>query len=171
MLLRRCSKPNIHSSKIMLYIWSTLRSVLWAKTVWNNHRRSVSKAINAFKPSIERQTTAIRETRSIIKWFCSMTMFDSMSQSQSKHIWKRWNGKSYPICRILQTLLPLTIICFDQWHMAWLTSTYVLMKKSKIWYMDMWIASTDEQFFRRGIRTLSKKWKNVVASDGQYFES
>ena len=39
------------------------------------------------------------------------------------------NGKSYPTRRILQTLLPLTITCFDQWHMAWLTSTSGLMKK------------------------------------------
>ena len=38
------------------------------------------------------------------------------------------NGKSYPTRRILQTLLPLT--CFDQWHTAWLTSTFFgLMKK------------------------------------------
>ena len=32
--------------------------------------------------------------------------------------------------RILQqTLLPLTITCFDQWNTAWLTSTSGLMKK------------------------------------------
>ena len=33
-----------------------------------------------------------------------------------------------------------------------------------------WIASKDEQFFRRGIRTLPERWEKVVASDGQYFE-
>ena len=43
----------------------TRRSVLWTvKTDWNNHRRSVSNAIDAFEPSIERQTAAIQqETR------------------------------------------------------------------------------------------------------------
>ena len=30
---------------------------------------------------------------------------------------------------VFQTLLPLTITCFDQWHTAWLTSTSGLMKK------------------------------------------
>jgi len=34
-----------------------------------------------------------------------------------------------PHRRILQTLLPLTITCFDQRHTAWLTSTSGLMKK------------------------------------------
>ncbi|GBP05155.1 Mariner Mos1 transposase [Eumeta japonica] len=35
--------------------------------------------------------------------------------------------------------------------------------------IDSWIASRDKEFFRLGIRTLPKKWKKVVASDGKYF--
>jgi len=35
--------------------------------------------------------------------------------------------------------------------------------------MDTWIASRDEQFFRRRIRTLPERWEQV-ANDGQYFE-
>ncbi|KYM90521.1 UPF0293 protein C16orf42 [Atta colombica] len=38
-------------------------------------------------------------------------------------------------------------------------------------WVDSWIVSKDDQFFRRGIRTLSERWEKVVASDGQYFES
>jgi len=38
-------------------------------------------------------------------------------------------------------------------------------------WIDMWIVSKDEQFFRRGIRTLPEKWEKVVVSDAQYFES
>ena len=38
-------------------------------------------------------------------------------------------------------------------------------------WIDSWIASKDDQFFRRGIRTLPERWEKVVASDGQYFES
>jgi len=37
-------------------------------------------------------------------------------------------------------------------------------------WIDTWIASKDEQLFRRGIRTLSEKWEKVVASGGQNFE-
>jgi len=38
-------------------------------------------------------------------------------------------------------------------------------------WIDSWIALKDDQFFRRGIRTLSERWEKVVASDEQYFES
>ncbi|GFX83155.1 mariner Mos1 transposase [Trichonephila clavipes] len=38
-------------------------------------------------------------------------------------------------------------------------------------WIDSWIASKDNQFFQRGIRTMLERWKKVVASDGQYFES
>ena len=54
------------------------RNVLWTvKTDWNNHRRSVSNAIDAFEPSIERQTAAIQ--RDTIKWFwqCSTPCCES----------------------------------------------------------------------------------------------
>lgn len=37
-------------------------------------------------------------------------------------------------------------------------------------WVDSWIASKDEAFFRRGIRMLPERWEKVVASDGQYFE-
>jgi len=38
-------------------------------------------------------------------------------------------------------------------------------------WIDTWIASKDEQFFRRGICTLPERWEKIVASDGQYFKS
>ena len=38
-------------------------------------------------------------------------------------------------------------------------------------WIDSWIASKDDQFFRRGIRTLPERWEKVVTSDRQYFES
>ena len=38
-------------------------------------------------------------------------------------------------------------------------------------WIDSWIVSKDDQFFRRGIRMLPERWEKVVASDGQYFES
>ena len=32
-------------------------------------------------------------------------------------------------------------------------------------WIDSWIASKDDQFFRRGIRTLPERWEKVVAMD------
>jgi hypothetical protein len=42
-------------------------------------------------------------------------------------------------------------------------------EQTKEW-VDSWIASKDESFFRRGIRMLPERWEKVVASDGKYFE-
>ena len=36
--------------------------------------------------------------------------------------------------------------------------------------VDLWLASKDVSFFRRGIQMLLEKWGKVVASDGQYLE-
>jgi len=36
-------------------------------------------------------------------------------------------------------------------------------------WLQNWIASKDESFFRDGIRKLFERWKKVEGSDGQYF--
>jgi len=51
-----------------------------------------------------------------------------------------------------------------------LTKYFMSYEEVKNW-IDSWIASKDDQFFRRGIRILLERWEKVVASDGQYFES
>ena len=38
-------------------------------------------------------------------------------------------------------------------------------------WIDSWAASKDASFFWDGIWQLQERWKKVVASDGQYFES
>ena len=37
-------------------------------------------------------------------------------------------------------------------------------------WLDSWIASTDEHFYRNGIRALPERWIKVVANDRQYFK-
>ena len=42
-------------------------------------------------------------------------------------------------------------------------------EEAKSW-VDSWIASKDEEVFKRGIRMLPEIWSKVVERDGQYFE-
>ncbi|UYV65331.1 hypothetical protein LAZ67_3003970 [Cordylochernes scorpioides] len=42
-------------------------------------------------------------------------------------------------------------------------------EEAKNW-VNVWIASKDEEYFRHGIRMLPERWQKVVAKDGQYFE-
>ena len=37
-------------------------------------------------------------------------------------------------------------------------------------WLDSWIASKVEHFYRNGIRALPERWAKVVANDGKYFE-
>ena len=37
-------------------------------------------------------------------------------------------------------------------------------------WIDTWIASKDEHFYRNGIRALPERWTKVVANDGQDFD-
>lgn len=37
-------------------------------------------------------------------------------------------------------------------------------------WIDEWIASKDDSFFRRGIRMLPERWEKVVENDGKYFD-
>ena len=37
-------------------------------------------------------------------------------------------------------------------------------------WLDSWIASKDEYFYRNGIRALPERWAKVVANDEQYLE-
>ena len=37
-------------------------------------------------------------------------------------------------------------------------------------WVNSWIASKDEKFFKQGIRVLPERWSRVVERDGRYFE-
>ena len=148
-----------------LYLEPDRRSVLWTvKTDWNNHRRWVSNAIDAFEPSIERQTAAIqRETRDFAA--CSTPCCESgqdilgnveMGSPIPPTIFSRIAPSDYHLFRLMAHGLA------DQHFRSY--------EEVKNW-IDSLIASKDDQFFRRGIRTLPERWEKVVASDGQYFES
>ena len=46
---------------------------------------------------------------------------------------------------------------------------FTSFEEAKNW-VDSWIASKDEEFFKRGIRMLLERWTKLVERDGQYFE-
>ena len=37
-------------------------------------------------------------------------------------------------------------------------------------WLDSWIASKDEHYYRNDIQALPERWAKVLANDGQYFE-
>ena len=71
----------------------------------------------------------------------------------------------YRTRRILRTLLFLIIGCSEGCDLA--NHQFTSFAEIENWLQN-WIASKDESFFRNGIRKLPKRWQKV-ASDGQYF--
>ena len=67
------------------------------------------------------------------------------------------------ICNIKLTTLILTL------HFSPCEKRFQSFEDIKKW-IDSWIASKDEEFFRNGIHKLPEKWRNIIASDGQYFQ-
>ena len=67
-------------------------------------------------------------SRDTTKWFCNMTMLGHMLQNMKTYLETlRWEVLLY--CHIHQTLPCPIITCNDRWHMARLSSTFILMKK------------------------------------------
>ena len=63
----------------------------------------------------------------------------------------------------------------SEYYLFWLMSHVLAEKRFQSFedikkWVDSWIASKDEEFFRNGIRKLPEKWRNVIASNGQYFQ-
>ena len=86
--------------------------------------------------------------RDTIKLCSSMTMVGHMSQDRSRHTWKRWNRR-------------WRVLGYQHFR------SYEEVKK----WIDSWIVSKDASLFRDSIRNFPERWKKVMASDGQYFES
>jgi len=68
----------------------------------------------------------------------------------------------YRTRHILQTLLLPITSCSEG------CSKFTSFAEIENWLQN-WIASKDESFFRDGIRKLPERWEEVVGSDGQYF--
>ena len=109
-------EPNSLPLREVLIFCFYLLSALWPAT------QNRSNTIRRNGHSIKRDTTKLSS---------SMTMISHMSQDRSRDSWKRWNGRSYPTRRTLQTFLLPTTICFDQCHTAWLIRISAIMNKSK----------------------------------------
>ena len=127
--------------------------VLWAvETEWSHHK-GIGIEQNWCVWANHWRRNGHSTKRDTTKLSSSRTMLGHRSQERSRHTWKRWNGRSYPTRRTLQMLL--------------LPSIKHQVKK----WIDSWIASKDASFFRDSIQQLPERWKTLVDSDGQYFES
>ena len=133
---------------------------------WSVKTEMVLNAIDAFEPSPARKTAPIRpEARKVIP----------QHDNVRPHVAK-------PIKTYLETLEwevlphpPYSIDIAPSYHYLFLLMTHGLADQQFRSYediekwLDSWIASKDEYFYRNCIWALPERWAKVVANDGQYF--
>jgi len=73
----------------------------------------------------------------------------------------------YPTRRILR-IAPSNYWLFRRMQHDLASHRFISFEEIENWLQN-WIASKDESFFRDGIRKLPERWEKVVGSDGQYF--
>ena len=144
------ARPNIHTVKVMLCIWWDQVGVilLWAvETEQNHHWGTVSNAIDAFEPKSARKTATIRAKP--VK-----TYLETL----------KWEVLPYP--PYTPDIAPSDYYLFRSMAHGLADQQFRSYEDIEKW-LDSWITSKDEHFYRNDIRALPAK---VVDNDGQYSE-
>ena len=164
------SKPNIHASKIMLCIWWDQLGVVYYELL--SPSETITGAV--YRTQLMRLSRALKEKR------------PQYAKRHDKVILQHDNARPH-VAKVVQTYLetlkwevlphppyspdiaPCDYHLFRSMSNGLADQHFRSFEEAKNW-IDSWIASKDEEFFRHGIRTLPERWEKVVASDGQYFE-
>lgn len=164
------ARPNIHAAKVMLCIWWDQDGVIYYELLKPNETITGEH----YRTQLMRLSRALREKR------------PQYEQRHEKVILQHDNARPHvakPVKTYLETL-KWEVLPHPPYSPDIAPSDYYLFRSmahgladqqfrsyediSK--WLDSWIASKDEHFYRHGIRALPERWEKVVASDGQYFE-
>lgn len=163
-------KRNILSDKVMLCIWWDMKGVVYyellkpsATVTGEVYRRQLirlKRAVPENRPEWENRhnklilqhDTAKPHTASVVKTYL---------EGQD------WEVLSHP--PYSPDIAPSDYYLFRSMQSALQDVRFTSYESIKNW-LDEWIASKDDDFFRQGIRKLPERWAKVVASDGAYFE-
>lgn len=164
------AKPNIHGSKLMLCIWWDQMGVVYYELLKPNETITG----DLYRTQLMRLSRALKEKRPLF------------GERHDKVILQHDNARPHvakPVKTYLETLkwevlshppyspdiAPSDYYLFRSMTHDLTDQRFTSYEDCKKW-VDSWIASKDEAFFRAGIRKLPERWEKVVASDGQYFE-
>ncbi|UYV76641.1 hypothetical protein LAZ67_14001557 [Cordylochernes scorpioides] len=164
------AKPNIHGKKLMLCIWWDQLGVIYYELLQPNETITGER----YEQQLMRLSRALKIKRPLY------------AKRHDKVIYQHDNARPHVAKVVKETLEALQWdvlphppyspdIAPSDYHMfrsmthGLAEQHYTSYEEAKNW-VDAWIASKDEEFFRHGIRMLPERWGKVVAKDGQYFE-
>lgn len=164
------AKQNIHGFKVLLCIWWDQKGVIYYELLKPNETITG----NLYQLQLMRLSHALKEKR------------PEYRERHDKVILLHDNARPHvakPVKTYLETLkwdiLPhppySPDIAPSDYHLFRSMAHGLAEQKFSSYedcqkWVNSWIASKDENFFRRGIRVLPERWQKVVDSDGKYFE-
>lgn len=164
------AKQNIHGKKVMLCIWWDQLGVVYYELLKQNetitgecYRMQLIRLSRALKE--KRPQYAKRHDKIILQHDNARPHVAFVVKTYLKTL--RWEVLAHP--PYSPDIAPSDYHLFRSMTHGLAEKHFTSYEDIKNW-VDSWIASKDEEFFRRGIRMLPERWGKVVASDGHYFE-
>ncbi|UYV61889.1 hypothetical protein LAZ67_1006967 [Cordylochernes scorpioides] len=164
------AKPNIHGKKLMLCIWWDQLRVIYYELLQSNetitgeryqqHLMRLSRALTIKRPLYVKRHDKVIYQHDNTRPHVAKVVKETLEALQ-------WDVLPHP--PYSPDIAPSDYHMFRSMTHGLAEQHFTSYEEAKNW-VDVWIASKDEEFFRHGIRMLFERWKKFVAKDGQYFE-
>jgi len=164
------AKPNIHGAKLMLCIWWDQKGVVYYELLKPNETitgeryqqqlMQLSRVLKVKRPEYAKRHDKVVFQHDNARPHVARTVKETLEALN-------WDVLPHP--PYSPDIAPSDYHLFRSMTHALAEQRFTSYEDTKKW-VDSWIASKDESFFRRGIHMLPERWENVVANDGQYFE-
>ena len=162
------AKRDIHCQKLMLCIWWDQKGVVYYELLKPNE--TVNK--ERYRRQLGNLAEALNEKRPLIARKHHKVLFhDDNARPHRANIVKEkierlgWDHLDHP--PYSPDLAPSDYHLFRSMQVSLADVRFRNAEEVRKW-VDDWIASKDEDFFKRGINKLPRRWEEVIANDGQY---
>jgi len=163
-------KPNIHGSKVMLCIWWDQKGVVYYELLQPGDTITGDR----YRLQLMRLSRALREERPEYKQRHDkvILLHDNARPHVAKVVKKyletlKWDILPHP--PYSPDIAPSDLWLFRRMQHDLAGHRFTYFAEIENW-LQTWITSKDETFFRDGIRKLPERWEKVVTSDGRYFD-
>lgn len=163
-------KRNIHGHKTMLCIWWDQKGVVYYELL--KPGQTVTAAL--YQQQLIQLSRAFHEKRTEIEERHErlILLHDNARPHVAKPVQEtlealRW--EVLPHAAYSPDKAPSDYHLFRSMAHGLADQSFNSFEDVKKW-VDEWIASKDESFFRRGIRMLPERWEKIIANDGYYFD-
>lgn len=161
-------KRDIHCQKLMLCIWWDQKGVVYYELLKPNETVTADR----YRCQLDELAKALNEKRPLVARKHHKVLFhDDNARPHRANIVKKkieafgWDRLDHP--PYSPDLAPSDYHLFRSMQMGLSEISFRNPEGVRKW-IDEWIASKDEDFFRRGIHKLPRRWEEVIANDGQY---